>query len=161
MLQCRGWLAVWSLAVSLQPSGCGASMTLEMTFVRCRLESIKHGMLLERGSSSFSCRSKPADCGYGKYIPIMCSCGGSGRVVFPFVFTKVSFDIKIFTWMTDYTNVMTGFWLCCFYSALFCTAVSLWLCCKLPLVSNSAVSSANFSECGCSSPFLYSLTTVH
>lgn len=71
-LPTRGMFLVGELAVSLQPRGCGAWMTVDYTVVWCRWESIKH-MLLERGSGSFSCRSKPADCVYGKYIPIMCS----------------------------------------------------------------------------------------
>lgn len=55
------------------------------------------------------------------------SCGVSGRsgalVVFPlFVFT-VGLHIKIFTWMTDHTSVMTVFWWCCFCSALFSSAL--------------------------------------
>ena len=71
-LLCRAVFAAGRLAASLRPWGCGAWMTLDYTVVWCRWESIKH-MLLERGSGSFSCRGKPADCGYGKYIPIMCS----------------------------------------------------------------------------------------
>lgn len=93
-------------------------------------------------------------------FPSCVVCGCSALVVFPFVFTKVSLDIKIFTWMTDHTSVMIVFWLCFFYSALFSTALSL--CCKLPLLSNSAAPSLPiFLECSCSSPLPYSLTTMH
>lgn len=70
----REVLEVGVLAVSLLTLRvwcCGVRMTLDYT-VWCRWETIKH-MLLERGSGSFSSRTKPADCGYGKYIPIMCS----------------------------------------------------------------------------------------
>ena len=74
-------------------------------------------------------------------FPSCVVCGRSDLVVFPIVFTEVSLDIIIFTWMTDHTSVMIVFWLCCFYSALFCTARSLCLCCKLPLLSNSAAAS--------------------
>ncbi len=74
-------------------------------------------------------------------FPSCVVCGRSALVVFPFVFTEVSLHIIIFTWMTDHTSVMIVFSLCCFYSALSCTALSLYLCCKVPLLSNSAAPS--------------------
>lgn len=90
-------------------------------------------MLLERGSGRFSCRSKPADCVYmASTFPSFVVCGRSAIVVF----TEARLDIIMFTWMTDHTSVMIVFSLCCFYSALFCTAPSLGF--KVPLRSDSA-----------------------
>lgn len=58
----------------LEVFALGMWCVYDATLLSCvfQMESITN-MLLERGSGSFSCRSKPADCGYGKYIPIMCS----------------------------------------------------------------------------------------
>lgn len=121
-----------------RPSGCGAEWW----------ESIKH-MPLKPGLASFRCRSKPAMVSTFPSRGVSSCCT---PVVFAFVGTKVGLNIKMFTWMTDHTIVMTAFWLCWFYSALFCTARSL--CCKLPLQSNSAATSLLvFQECSRSLPF--------
>lgn len=107
-------------------------------------------MPLTRGLGSFSCRGKPAMV---STFPSCVVCGCCTPVVFAFVVTKVGLNIKMFTWMTDHTIVMTAFWWCCFYSALFCTTRSL--CCKLPLQSNSAATSLPvFQERSRSLPFI-------
>lgn len=94
-------------------------------------------------------------------FPTCVVCSHSALVVFPIVFTKVRLNIIIFTWMTDHTSVLTVFWFCYFYFALFCAAPSLWLCCKVPLLSklNSPLFST-FSKCNnpLSSPFPYRST---
>lgn len=138
----------WTIwyTVGTRPSGCGAWMRQDYTFQWW--ESIKH-VPLERGLGSFSCRSKPAMVSTFPSC-VVCSC--CTPVVFAFVVTKVGLNIKMFTWMTDHTIVMTAFRLCCFYSALFCTTRSL--CCKLPSQSNSADTSLPvFQECSRSLPF--------
>lgn len=132
------WLEVWQWAFS--PEGvvrgwhqttqlCGAdgraSNTCFWSEVQAALVVAVNLLTVDMASTFLSC----VVCGHG------------GLVVFSIVFTEVSFDIIIFTWMTDHTSVMIVFWLCCFYSALFCTARSLCLCCKLPLLSNSAAAS--------------------
>lgn len=124
--------------------------------VWCSWESIK----LMQGLSSFSCCNKPADCGYDKYIAII-FCGHSALVVFPIVFAEVGLNVIIFTWMTDHTTVIIVFWLCCFFSALFYTALPLCFCYKDPLLSNSVAPSAQCAaahlpfriDCHCISPY--------
>lgn len=60
-------------------------------------------VLVERGWDRFSCPCKPADCGYGKYIPIMWSLWSQRPCCFApsFVFT-VCLHIKRFSpgWLT-------------------------------------------------------------
>lgn len=117
-LLCRGVLAVGGLVLSLQPWGCGEWMTLDCTVVWCRWESIKH-MLLERGSGSFSCGSKPADCGYGKYIPIMCSLWSQRPCCFSLCFYRGQprhYNFHLDDWPHQcYDSILVVLFLHCFF----------------------------------------------
>lgn len=116
-LLCRAVLGVGGLAASLQPWGRGAWMTLDYSVVWCRWESIKH-MLLEGGSGSFSCCSKPADCGYGKYIPIMFSLCSQCPCCFSHCFYRGQtphYDFHLDDWPHQcYDSILVVLFLLCF-----------------------------------------------
>lgn len=140
-------------------------------FTICKDDTRLHSCVVQMGGASNTCLYSEVQAALvvavnlltvemASTFPSCVVCRRSALVVFPIVFTEVSLDIIIFTWMTDHTSVMRVFWLCCFYSALFCTALSL--CWKGPLLSNSAATSLPiFQSAAAHPPFHIDLTTMH